>query len=275
MKSLRRFSAMLLALLLIAAMFSATAFAALKTTPLKLGAWYGSFIGEQETGTVYKVKFTEDKIVSLKWKGVDPDHPMYVTLTTLYPEWVTSNRRKEYDPEEWNVWTDQAAGTSTFVISAGTYYVYGCQEPDYNRRTYANASAATGKFCLTAKKLGRQPANYTPARAKALKAGAKAMLRYTPMNAHRCWFRITLPKRQKLTIARTPYLPVTLFMENLACIYDSENSKEYKDDFTTAKGKITSKYKLDKGTYYVRVNPIIGDFLACFFANDVSFFKWN
>lgn len=279
MRHLKRFTALVLALLLCAALFSATAFAAQKTTPLKLGTWYKPFLSDGGKPTIYKVKFTEDKLVTLKWKGLADGRAVAPTFTTVYPGWLLENPSNEYDPEDWGYYRIEASGTETFVISAGTYFVYAEElidyESDVRRNARRNADAPTAQFSVSAKKLAAPPSNYTPARAKTLKAGTKATLRYTPMKAHPCWFKIKLTKKQKLTVTRSPYLTVSIYYDNLACIYDSNTESEWRSEFKTTPEKITSKAKLDKGTYYIRVNPILGDFYSCFFANDVNFIKWN
>lgn len=275
MKTTKQFIALTLALLFVVTAFGGTAFAAATSKSLKLGTWYKAFrMGESASATVYKIKFTEDKIVTLKWKGLESGSFLTPTFTKTFPNWLSDNlRRNEFDPDEWSYYLTAASGTKNFIISAGTYYLYVPEDSDSPKEDRMNA-APLSQFCITAKTLGQQPTDYTPSRAITLQADKRTFIRQLPLEAHYCWYKITLPKRQVLTIIRDSYLPISIFSaKDFWMIYNSENARQYKSDFKTTRGKIISKTKLDKGDYYIRVYPFLDG--VCFFANDVWAFKWK
>ena len=108
------------------------------------------------------------------------------------------------------------------------------------------ASGNSIKYTFT--KVVQKEENYCKAKALPLKRGKKVFVCQTPKYNFIRWFKIKLPKKQKITLYCTGKSHMSIVDTSLNSVYSSEVSTSDKE-WTVER---TDK-KMPKGTYYIRV----------------------
>lgn len=223
MESVRRRTALAMAVLLVVALMSASALAegtrSNAPSTLKPGKWYAT----SGTTTLLSVKFSKDAVLTVNWKG----NTQARLSMSLYKDADRKNFLDALNTSE------TASGTQGFVLRKGTYYV----------SFYDPTKAGQVKFTVAALKDYR---NYCPSRAIAMKRGVKYLHgAHTPMNSFEYdWFKITLTRKQRITVyCSTNINPVTFRNKDLLVL---------KSEAYTKKAYRTIDV-LNPGTYYVRI----------------------
>ena len=214
--------------MLVMTMFGSTALAAKKTASassvatLQTGKWYAA----KSDAKIFKLKLNTNSLVNATWKN-DSNNQLRISL---YRDSQCNSLAASFDCH------DLSKGTDILAVKKGTYYL----------RLLDNSDKSSVKFSvskLTDKK------NYCPARAVAVKQNTKTISgAHTPMNNYdRDWFKVTLTKKQKLTICSDSW-----FIANNIQVYTSELEGVEMEMY----GSLTCKSvkKLPAGTYFINIS---------------------
>lgn len=232
MKRINRMLALLLALLLISA-FAAPALAVspeftLKTLPLK--QWID--VEKNAWGlSLYKVKIGADSRMTINWRNCTDSNYYFLLFKTsaAAASGSAAGPLISLGPD------DKAAGSKNIAVAKGTYYAYFICDVN-NEHPAGQVKVSTAQ--LTDRK------NYTPASAYALKRNTLEKISQVPLKAHVSWYRISLTKKQKITVATNEGA------EGKITIYD-KGMKQV--NVSTSSKKVVTSNTCPKGTYYIRV----------------------
>ncbi len=224
MKSVRRMGALVMAALLVVALLSGSALAestqSNDVSTLKTGTWYSP----DSTTRLYRVKVSKDSLLTANWKGNSEEH----LSIYLYKD----AERKNYITDLYPYQT--ASGTQSLALRKGTYYV----------GLFDSAKQSRVKFSISALK---DPKNYCPSRAVAMKKGVKyVQSAHTPMNAFEYdWFKVKLTKKQRITVYCSTNINYVAFRDTSLKALDNEayTKKAYR-----------TQDILNPGTYYLRIS---------------------
>ena len=224
MNQTRKLVALLLTTVLLLAVLPVNGFAAYKVASLKLNQWYNIRDQYSSNMTIYKLKVTGTTVVSYSWKNSrSSGNYGYVYV---YGDKACTKYIDFVDIAQAN------SGSGAFVLYTGTYYFQMYEYKESAKIKFATRKAATVN-----------KANYTRSRAIALKAGKKAEIAQTKADNYVRWYKITLPKKKKITFYGLESYMFSLY-----------NSKLDRVSCTTkGKNSVTDKAQA-KGTYYLMVN---------------------
>ena len=188
-----------------------------KTVPLKL-----------KDVVNYKFTIKEDSLVQFQWSNNVNDR----TSIIVYQD---SAKTRIID----SAYPSAETGTLSIALKAGTYYA----------RMYDGSAlyepVAKVKYTATpASKINKD--NYCRGKAIALKANTNAKIVQTPLYDYTRWYKITLPKAQKVTInisSGSQYY-IDLYSPSMQTYNSLVSSKS-----------IVTQDKLAAGTYFIIVSP--------------------
>lgn len=224
MKSIRRMTALTMAVLIVVILLGASALAAgtqsSDISTLKPGKWYSTVSGSN----LLSVKVSKDSLLTANWKGNSQER----LSINLYKD----ANRKNYLTDLYTYQT--ASGTQSFVLRKGTYYV----------SFYDSTKNSKVKFNVSALKDYK---NYCPSRAVTMKKGVKYLHgAHVPLNSFEYdWFKIKLTKKQRITMYCSTNSNYVTFRD--------KNMKAVDNESYTKKAYRTVNV-LNPGTYYVRIN---------------------
>lgn len=224
MKQMQRTVALVLALVVVMAVFSTGAFAAsrYRVATLKEGTWY-KVRSSDYANTIYKLALSTDSIVTVNWKGNKSGE----ACSYLY-----TNTKCDYSIADF-IDYGAPSGFNTIALAKGTYYI----------RMYEYEDRPTTQVKVTVQKAVNQN-NYCRAKAVSLKPNKTVKIAQTADYCYDRWYRITLNSKKTVTITTNEEMA-----DNIR-LYDSRMQKI---DCTSGSRKVITEDPIKKGTYFIRV----------------------
>jgi len=181
MRSIRKAVALMLAMVLLAAVFGGSALAdSYRVKTMKAGTWYKAQSQSGSSQVVYKLKLTKDMILSFSMKGNTTDNKVYIYV---YYDKACTDRLASVTLEDKQIAFKRALGK-------GTYYF----------RFLSDADKPAAKVRVSTSTV-QDKANYRPSKALSLKSNKAVTVAQLPMNTYDRWYRIKLPTEKSITIS--------------------------------------------------------------------------
>ncbi len=184
----------------------------------------------------YSFSVKTDSKIQFKWSG-NNNHNFYLAV------YSDKSRTKIIE----NIFPSEASGNFYLALKNGTYYV---DMYDGAGSTYTPTTKV--KYTATyVTKINKD--NYCRGKAVELKSKTYAQIVQTPNYDYDRWYKITLPKNQKVTIA------IPNGGGSYALYVYSSSFVQSKFSWNSSTKKMTSTDILAKGTYYIHV-PAYGSY---------------
>lgn len=228
MKQTRKLIALLLVLAALLTALPAGALAANKVKTLKYNTWYSTQEPAPDGMTVYKLKLSAETLVYVSWKGAS-GYSSFAEVDFCRDKgcsYVIAGAEL-YAP---------ASGKTAAVLYPGTYYIAMMDDVRGSKVRFTALSASKLK-----------PKNLTSAKATAIKSGRDTEILFDKKNAKARWYKLKLTKKQAVSIYGN-LDGVTLYNSKL-----KKQALRSGWDSKRAVSKLTSKTKLAKGTYYLKI----------------------
>lgn len=224
MKHMQRTVALVLALVVVMAVFSTGAFAAdsYRVETLKKGVWY-KLPYVENTDKIFKLALSADSIITVNWKGNKSGQ----AIVFFYPNTKCDNEIK------YCIFDNGLTGSEVIALTKGTYYI----------RMYDHQEKSTAQVKFTVQKAVNQN-NYCRAKAVSLKPNKTVKIAQTADYCYDRWYRITLNSKKTVTITTN---------EGEADSIRLYDSKMKKIDCTSGSRKVITEDPIKKGTYFIRV----------------------
>lgn len=234
MKQGKRLIAIILVLVTVLAVLPASAFASNKYKTLKFNKWY-NLNRSQSNMIIYKLKVSEDSLITIEWKGNNYNNPIYGII------YKDRNCNIEIDSFLDNY--SKSKGSSKIVLYSGTYYIAMFEDSYSWKTTQIRATKQSIKSIINEK-------NTTYKKAVTLKPNKIIELFFTKNNNKQRWYKIKLTKTQKISLyTYSSGLSYHIFDNSLKDITPNGGS------VTVYPGreflKLIPHIKLAKGTYYL------------------------